>query len=335
MRAVFSIGSTVFVWLLGVPLLGLAHHSPSNYDLGQVIEIEGEITRVLWRNPHVRFWVMTEAGSGEETLWEVQATPVVHLTREGISRDLLNVGDTVRVAGAPARRSVNEMLPFNVLLPGDREFILDADADPRWSDDTIRRGHTPAPASDATLGIFRVWSGGQGGYTEERFTLTEDARRVAEEMAQLPWDAVLDGCTPKGMPEIMAQPNPIEFIQQGDEIRLHLEEYDTVRVISMRPEPEVDAAAPTLLGHSTGEWQGDTLVVTTTGIDYPWFRQTGIPQSASIEVVERFTVNDEGSALELELTATDPATFVGPAVLTKSWTWRPGMEVLPFECAEE
>ena len=334
MRAVFMIKTFVFAWLFGAPLLGLAHHSPSNYDLGQVIEIEGEITRVLWRNPHVRFWVMTGEASDEEALWEVQATPVVHLTREGISRELLNVGDTVRVAGAPARRSVNEMLPFNVLLPGDREFILDADAEPRWSDDTIRRAHNPAPASDASLGLFRVWSG-QGGFGEERFTLTDDARTVAEEMAQLPWDTVLDGCTPKGMPEIMAQPNPIEFIQQGDEIRLHLEEYDTVRIISMSPGPVVDAAAPALLGHSTGEWQDDTLVVTTTGIDYPWFRQTGIPQSAAIEVVERFTVNDEGSVLELELTATDPANFVGPAVLTKSWTWRPGMEVLPYQCAEE
>ncbi len=38
---------------------------------------------------------------------------------------------------------------------------------------------------------------------------------------------------------------------------------------------------------------------------------------------------------DMELTATDPATFVGPAVLTKSWTWRPGMEVLPYRCAEE
>ncbi len=334
MRAAILIRTAGLAWLFGATGPGLAHHSPSNYDLGQVIEIEGEITRVLWRNPHVRFWVMTAGGSAAEALWEVQATPVVHLTREGISRDLLNVGDTVRVAGAPARRAANEMLPFNVLLPGDREFVLDADAEPRWSDDTIRRTHGPAAASDASLGIFRVWSG-QGGFTEERFTLTDDARSVAEEMAQLPWDTVLDGCNPKGMPEIMAQPNPIEFIQQGDDIQIHLEEYDTVRVISMGPEPGTEASTPKLLGHSVGEWEGDTLAVTTTGIDYPWFRQSGIPQSPAIEVIERYTVNDDGSILEMVLTATDPETFVGPAVLTKSWTWRPGLEVLPFECAEE
>ncbi len=145
----------------------------------------------------------------------------------------------------------------------------------------------------------------------------------------------LEGCTPKGMPEIMAQPNPMEFVDQGDTILIRLEEYDTVRVVSMRPDAGGQDSDPTLLGHSVGEWQDDTLVVTTTGIDYPWFLQRGIPQSEATELVERFTVNDEGSLLTLEMTVTDPAIFTEPAVLKKTWTWRPGLEVLPFECAEE
>ena len=32
-----------------------AHHSARiTYDMDQVIEVEGEITRVMWRNPHLR-----------------------------------------------------------------------------------------------------------------------------------------------------------------------------------------------------------------------------------------------------------------------------------------
>ncbi len=313
---------------------GFAHHSPSNYDLGQVIEIEGEITRVLWRNPHVRIWIMPVGETDEEAVWEVQATPVVHLTRRGISRDLINVGDSVRVAGSPARRSINEMLPHNILLPGDREFVLDVDGEPRWSENIIRPAREPEPASDTSLGIFRVWLG-QGGFEDESFALTDSARAVSEEMATQAWDAVLDGCTPKGMPEIMAQPNPMEFVDQGDTILIRLEEYDTVRVVSMSPDAGGQDSTPTLLGHSVGEWQDKMLVVTTTGIDYPWFLQRGIPQSEAMEVVERFTVNDEGSLLTLDMTITDPATFVEPALLTKTWTWRPGLEVLLFECAEE
>ena len=52
-------------------------------------------------------------------------------------------------------------------------------------------------------------------------------------------------------------------------------------------------------------------------------------------MIERYTVNDEGSMLELEMTATGPAIFVGPAVVARTWTWRPGMEVMPYRCAEE
>jgi hypothetical protein len=50
--------------LLGAPALGLAHHSTANYDLDTAVEIEGKITQVLWRNPHVRFWIMSERETG-------------------------------------------------------------------------------------------------------------------------------------------------------------------------------------------------------------------------------------------------------------------------------
>ena len=35
------------------------------------------------------------------------------------------------------------------------------------------------------------------------------------------------------------------------------------------------------------------------------------------------------------MTVTDPVTFTQPVVLTKSWTWRPGLEVLPFQGTEK
>ena len=49
--------------------------------------------------------------------------------------------------------------------------------------------------------------------------------------------------------------------------------------------------------------------------------------------MERFTLTDDGSRLEYEMTVTDPATFTEPVVLTKSWAWRPNDEVRPYDCA--
>ncbi|MDE0002240.1 MAG: DUF6152 family protein [Rhodospirillaceae bacterium] len=41
-----------------------AHHSRAYfYDSSSVIEAEGVITRILWRNPHTRFWMRDDEGA--------------------------------------------------------------------------------------------------------------------------------------------------------------------------------------------------------------------------------------------------------------------------------
>ena len=74
------------------------------------------------------------------------------------------------------------------------------------------------------------------------------------------------GCEPKGMPIIMGQPFPIEFIDQEGSIVLRIEEYDAVRSIRMGAAAAgaTQPAAP--YGHSTGKWEGRTLVVETTRV---------------------------------------------------------------------
>ena len=117
------------------------------------------------------------------------------------------------------------------------------------------------------------------------------------------------------------EPNPMEFVDQGDQILLRLEEYDTVRLISMRSEGSDEAIEATPLGHSVGRWEGRTLVVETDRINWRYFSQNGLLQSEAIELVERFTPSEDGARLDYELTITDPALFTEPAVLTNSWVW--------------
>ena len=112
-----------------------------------------------------------------------------------------------------------------------------------------------------------------------------------------------------------------------------MEEYDAVRVISMSAPPN-EIGAPRLLGHSFGEWVEGTLVVETIGIDYPYFSQEGLLQSEDMHVIERFTVNEDGSRLDYEQTAADPWLLTAPFTQTKSWVWVPGDQVLDFECVE-
>ena len=314
-----------------------SHHSiPVTFDVNRVVEIEGEVTRILWRNPHIRLTVRTVGQDGQEADWTIEGGAVSRLSRWGVSEGVFAVGDSIGLAGFPSRRRANEMYGQNLLLPDGREVLLDHRSSPRWSDDAIGGERLSAGASSSTQGIFRVWTSDGQSYDADTdsYPLTDSARA-----AITAWDPVQDnpyfGCMPKGMPTIMQQPFPIEFVDRGDEIHLRIEEYDLVRVISMGDEGSELSVPPTILGDAVGRWEGDTLVVTTTNLGWPYsFGQIGIPQSESVELTERFSVVDDGGRLEYEITSTDPETFSEPLTLTKSFFWVPGLELLPYECSE-
>ena len=333
------IGARTFLVLAATAsVTAWGHHSPQGiYFTDQMIEVEGEITRIIWRNPHVRFTIEATDEQGERTSWAVESVPVTRLGRAGIPSDVVEVGHRVRVAGHPSRRPENDLYAFNMLLPDGREVLLDS-PEPRWTNNTIGAGTDSTPgvrSADPSLGIFRVWSADETRLEleKEREFLTEAA--IATEAA---WDALAPdnpfvACT-RGMPTIMESPNPAEFVNRGDEIILRMESFDTVRVIHMTPEAGNADAQPSPLGHSVGRWEGGTLVVETDQISWRYYSQTGLLSSEAIELVERFTPSEDGARLDYELTVTDPALFSQPTAFRKSLVWVPGDQVLPFECTE-
>jgi len=164
------------------------------------------------------------------------------------------------------------------------------------------------------------------------YPLTEAAKKKRAAFNPLT-DSVAPGCRPKGMPTIMEQPYPLEFVRKGDAILLRLEEYDTVRTIDMKA-PPAGQRPKTLLGHSQGRWEGDTLVVATSGIAWSYFDPSGVPLGPSASIVERYTPSPDGTRLVLEMTVTDAATFTEPIKLQRTWVWRKGETVKPYNCVE-
>jgi hypothetical protein len=133
------------------------------------------------------------------------------------------------------------------------------------------------------------------------------------------------------MPRIMINPHPFEFIDRGDGIVLRTELYDTERVIHMGAVTPSEHVPPSRLGYSVGAWDDGALVVRTTRIDWPWFDNGGTPQSTDVEIVERFTLSEDQSRLDFEITVTDPGTFVQPAVLRGYWLAL-GETILRYDC---
>jgi len=325
--------------LLVGPVLACAHHSVALYDASRIVDLEGTVTAVSWTNPHVRFSIVgTDATGAVEKTWAVEMTSISTLRRRKLEAGFVKVGDKVRAAGNPARDGSAVLYARNILLPTREEVILETSGKVQWPgiNSGVRgtsQDKRPGDPSSPQLGIFRVWSTPiQGGSMwKTSYPLTPAAKAAVAAFNPVT-NSVTVSCSPKGMPTIMQQPYPVQFVQQGARIVVRIEEYDTVRNIDLSGKVAAGIARASLLGSSVGRWEGRTLVVRTTGVSWKHFDRDGVPLSAVAEMVEYFTVSEDGSRLDYRIVTTDPATFTEPVTLEKYWLWYPEATVEPYRC---
>jgi hypothetical protein len=92
---------------------------------------------------------------------------------------------------------------------------------------------------------------------------------------------------------------------------------------------------PTYLGYSVGKWEGDTLVVTTTGFnDKGWLDSAGHPQTESLRVTERYRRRDFGH-MDFEITIDDPKVFTKPFTVKTQRLLQADTELLEDVCENE
>jgi hypothetical protein len=307
---------SLFVCSLIISPLASAHHSfGAFYDMNQLVEVEGEITSVFWRNPHIRFTIDVPDRNGAVASWKMEAGSVNTLQRYGISDVFPPGGEEV---------VLNPNLAARIRPPGGNPLPQEL----ALADDVV------ADARLAAHGIFRVWTPrsrpNTGSGTDVwPLTPTGQAGRDA-------WDPLTDDpalrCIPPGIPVAMDNPYPIDFTEQGDDIIMRLEEWDGVRTIHLSPGASAADHPTSHMGFSVGRWDGNTLIVTTTDIRYPFFDDVGTPQSPGAEIVERFTLSDDESRLDWQATISDPVNFTEPVTLNGHWVWVPGEQIKPYEC---
>lgn len=135
MRALLlSLGSTV---LLAVP--AAAHHSwAANYRTTDPdIEIVGVISKVEWKNPHVRMEVTVDGGKPNAKTWTVESASVAQLSRMDVTPDLVRVGQQVTVSGYAGMRNLTSLYMNNLLLPDSREIVFAVAGKPRWTNTSL------------------------------------------------------------------------------------------------------------------------------------------------------------------------------------------------------
>jgi hypothetical protein len=140
-----------------------------------------------------------------------------------------------------------------------------------------------------------------------------------------PEDSEAANCLPPGMPGIMTQPYPMEFLLTPGKVTIVIEAYTQVRHIYTDGRPLPAEPNPEFHGTSIGRWENDTLVVETIGFS-PLTRITGgVPPSDKMRIVERFSLTAPDT-MSIETTITDPENLLAPYVTTgtlrrhREWT---------------
>lgn len=160
----------------------------------------------------------------------------------------------------------------------------------------------------------------------ENLPYTEEARPRIEEyqaMARLSRENPGSMCVPFGMPQAMLFSGgyPMEIIQRPEQITVIFEAYSEVRRIFMEPHPyDAENEWPSLIGFSTGRWEGNTLVVHTSRLKEQL--SGNFPHSDQAEIIERYELvvqEDDTPILVNNWTLIDPVFYTEPVSRRREW----------------
>jgi hypothetical protein len=144
-------------------------------------------------------------------------------------------------------------------------------------------------------------------------------------------------CLPMGLMQLHNHPQPRKIVQTPGLIVIMYEGNEGLRQIFTdgRPLPEVDEdLQPWWYGYSSGQWQGDTLVVETVGFrDDVWLDVQGSPLTNRGKMTERFRRPNYGT-LQIDVTIEDQSAYTAPFTVRVNQRLFPDEQLIEFICNE-
>jgi hypothetical protein len=140
-------------------------------------------------------------------------------------------------------------------------------------------------------------------------------------------------CLPGSLPAAMLIMN-FKVIQAPRELVVIPGNGDPARQIYTDGRSLPNDPLPCWMGSSAGHWEGDTLVVQTTGInDRAWLDNFGHPRSESMRITERYRRRDFGH-MDLEMTFDDAKYYTKPFSFKTALNLAADDDVLEYVCTE-
>jgi hypothetical protein len=147
-------------------------------------------------------------------------------------------------------------------------------------------------------------------------------------------DDPVSRCLPGGIVKLHTTPQLRKLIQIPG-LLVSLNEMDaTYRQIFTDGRPLPAADIRSFKGYSVGRWDGDTLVVETTGFpDGIWLDRGGTPMTDAAKITERYRRVNYGT-MEIEVTVDDPKAYARPWTIKLTQTIVVDTDLIDYICTE-
>jgi hypothetical protein len=346
-----------------------AHHAvTAKFDDKKPLSLSGVVTLVDWRNPHVHvFFNVVKADKSVEN-WAAELESTVLLKKSGWSHVTLVPGDAVTVEGLAARDGTRQLWGSRVIQAATHRQVFNVidtapkppDAPrptPRWPDGTPQLG---APSSAGGYWAYPtstvlMQSGAKVAMNADgQLEKLADAPRVApfqpwalglyqhRQQRYLKDDPSFLNCKPPGAVRQFQQPYGVQFVEDRKSKRMFVllgsgnRNYRIIYLDGRKRQGQVqgDDDNPLYYGRAVGHWEGDTLVVETSGFNEDfWFSNGGLPHTDKLTLVERFS-RPNLDTLKYEVTIDDPGAYTKPWSSGWELKWVGGEELPVYFCQD-
>ena len=313
-----------------------AHHSRAAYDLTQEIVVEGTVAELAWKNPHIFMTVETMSPEGEPYRLEIEVTSVSEAPVLGLRKEAIAPGTRVVVRAHPGRRGPRTRAVGLVVTTGDGTvYPLNTDARLAIRAAAVQaRGIAGrwAPTLESFNGVMAA---------SRSWPLTDTGRAAATEAASrfnAASVAVLGICEPFPPPILSVFPDLRTIEVNGDTVTMRFEGgvgLTMERIVHLGQDEHPADVAPSLMGHSIGRWEGETLVIDTVAFAPHSVGVMFFPSGPNKHLVERLTLTPDRLRMEYVFTLEDPAVLAGPVSYTATWDHRPDLELSGEACDPE
>jgi hypothetical protein len=312
------------------PATAPAHHGAPGYDRSQVVVVDGTVAQLDWKNPHVYFTVETRGENGQIRRATVEGGTLSTMRAFGLTREQLAAGAHVTVrALAKQKGLVGPMLGISVTLDDGSVFNLGPGPSVRAlrvaaaADGLAGKWAASSSAVDEFIRALTTWP-----YADARLRTASDpaapppdAGRCYTEVP-VPWQYVYGGLQTIEISDstVVLRAAPYGFLNE--------------RVVHLDQTAHPEGIARSMLGHSIGRWEGETLVVDTVALEP--FPTNPPPRGPRARLVERFTLTEDRRQIRYEITMEDPDLLTAPATFATLWDHRPDLAFEGDEgCDEE